>query len=75
LVHVARGRSNYQIATELNLAESTVKRHLANIYQKVGVGSRSEATRLALQEMWIGIAEITLADGDGHGPGFPQDGH
>jgi two-component system nitrate/nitrite response regulator NarL len=75
LVHVARGRSNYQIATELNLAESTVKRHLANIYQKVGVGSRSEATRLALQEMWIGISEITQADGDGHGPGVPQDGH
>jgi DNA-binding NarL/FixJ family response regulator len=75
LVHVARGRSNYQIATELNLAESTVKRHLANIYQKVGVGSRSEATRLALREMWIGIAEITQADGDGHGPGSLQDGH
>jgi DNA-binding NarL/FixJ family response regulator len=36
LVHVARGRSNYQIATEMHLAESTVKRHLANIYQKVG---------------------------------------
>ena len=75
LVLVARGLSNYQIATEMHLAESTVKRHLANIYQKVGVGSRSEATRLALQEMWIGIAEITQADLDGHGPGVPQDGH
>jgi DNA-binding NarL/FixJ family response regulator len=80
LVHVARGRTNYQIATEMHLAESTVKRHLANIYQKVGVGSRSEATRLALQEMWLGIAEITQADLDGsdldgHGPGSPQDGH
>jgi DNA-binding NarL/FixJ family response regulator len=73
LVHVARGRSNNQIATELNLAESTVKRHLANIYQKVGVGSRSEATRLALQEMWIGIAEITQADLNGSG--VPEDGH
>jgi DNA-binding NarL/FixJ family response regulator len=80
LVHVARGRSNYQIATEMHLAESTVKRHLANIYQKVGVGSRSEATRLALQEMWIGISEITQADLDGsdldgHGPGVSEDGH
>src|SRR5215212_10469622 len=55
LVHVARGRSNYQIATELNLAESTVKRHLANIYQKVGVRSRSEAVRTALVEKWIGL--------------------
>ena len=75
LVHVARGLSNYQIATEMHLAKSTVKRHLANIYEKVGVGSRSEATRVALQEMWIGISEITQADLDGSGPGSPQDGH
>jgi DNA-binding NarL/FixJ family response regulator len=80
LVHVARGRSNHQIATEMHLAEGTVKRHLANIYEKVGVGSRSEATRLALQEMWIGIAEITQADLDGsdldgHRDGVSEDGH
>jgi DNA-binding NarL/FixJ family response regulator len=73
LVHVARGLSNYQIATEMHLAESTVKRHLANIYEKVGVGSRSEATRLALQEQWIGIAEITSADLDGSGPRSSQE--
>jgi DNA-binding NarL/FixJ family response regulator len=74
LVHVARGLTNYQIANEMHLAESTVKRHLANIYEKVGVGSRSEATRVALQEMWIGISEITQADLDGSVPGSPQDG-
>jgi DNA-binding NarL/FixJ family response regulator len=73
LVLVARGLSNYQIATEMHLAESTVKRHLANIYEKVGVGSRSEATRLALQEQWIGIAEITSADLDGSGPRSSQE--
>jgi DNA-binding NarL/FixJ family response regulator len=75
LVNVARGLSNYQIAHEMHLAESTIKRHLANIYQKVGVRSRSEATRVALQEQWIGIAEITEADLDGSGPGSPHDGH
>jgi DNA-binding NarL/FixJ family response regulator len=75
LVLVARGLSNYQIATEMHLAERTVKRQLANIYEKVGVGSRSEATRVALQEMWIGIAEITQADLDGAGPRSSQDGH
>jgi DNA-binding NarL/FixJ family response regulator len=75
LVHVARGLSNYQIAIEMHIAESTVKRHLANIYEKAGVGSRSEATRVALQEQWIGISEITQADLDGSGPGSPQDGH
>jgi DNA-binding NarL/FixJ family response regulator len=45
LVLAARGLSNYRIATELNLAEGTVKRHLANVYQKIGVHSRSEAVR------------------------------
>jgi DNA-binding NarL/FixJ family response regulator len=75
LVLAARGLSNYQIATEMHLAEGTVKRHLANIYEKVGVRSRSEATRLALQEMWIGISEITQADLDGSWPGVSEDGH
>jgi DNA-binding NarL/FixJ family response regulator len=75
LVHVARGLSNNQIASSMHLAESTVKRHLANIYEKVGVRSRSEATRLALQEMWIGISEITQADLDGSWPGVSEDGH
>jgi DNA-binding NarL/FixJ family response regulator len=66
LVLAARGFSNHQVATELNLAEATVKRHLANIYQKIGVRSRSEAVRTALMEQWIGIGEITeAADGDG----------
>jgi DNA-binding NarL/FixJ family response regulator len=75
LVLAARGCSNYQIATEMHLAEATVKRHLANIYQKIGVGSRSEATRMALQEQWIGIAEITSAELDGYASPVPEDGN
>jgi len=65
LVLAARGLSNDQIAEELNLAPATVKRHLANVYQKIGVRSRSEAVRTALMEQWIGLGEITeAADGD-----------
>src|SRR5829696_8864113 len=48
LVLAARGLSNEQIAEHLHLAPATVKRHLANIYQKIGVRSRSEAVRMAL---------------------------
>src|SRR5215212_3633061 len=59
LVLAARGFSNEQIASHLHLAPSTVKRHLANIYQKIGVRSRSEAVRMALMEQWIGLSEIT----------------
>jgi DNA-binding NarL/FixJ family response regulator len=70
LVLVARGLSNEQIAEELHLAPSTVKRHLANVYEKVGVRSRSEAVRMALMEQWIGLSEITeAADGDGSSGG------
>ena len=68
VVLIARGFSNRQIATELRLSEATVKRHLANIYQKIGVRSRSEAVRTALMEQWIGIHDITYsADGSSDG--------
>jgi DNA-binding NarL/FixJ family response regulator len=70
LVLAARGFSNDQIASHLHLAPSTVKRHLANIYQKIGVRSRSEAVRMALMEQWIGLSEITqkASSRDGSGP-------
>jgi DNA-binding NarL/FixJ family response regulator len=64
MVLAARGCSNYEISEELHISEATVKRHLANVYQKIGVRSRSEAVRKALMEQWIGLAEITSADGD-----------
>ena len=53
----ARGLSNQQIAS--SIAEATVKRHLANIYPKMGVSSRGEASRKALREDWITIEEVT----------------
>jgi DNA-binding NarL/FixJ family response regulator len=73
LVHAARGLSNRQIATEMHLAESTVKRHLANIYEKVGVSSRTEAVRMALVEQWIGLPEIVRESPSADG--FGLDGH
>ena len=65
VVLAARGLSNRLIAQELHISEATVKRHLANIYEKVGVHSRNDAVRTALVEQWIGIHEITSPDGDG----------
>ena len=59
LVLAARGMSNRKIASHLSLTESTVKRHLANIYLKMGVGSRGEAVRRALNNEWLTIHEIT----------------
>ena len=44
---VARGRSNDAIARELFLSRSTVKSHLAHVYGKLGVQSRTEALAVA----------------------------
>ena len=74
MVLAARGLSNRLIGKELQLAEATVKRHLANIYQKVGVRSRNEAVRKALVEQWIGLHEITSASADGEGSRDGQGG-
>src|SRR5918998_6044268 len=43
----ACGLSNAKIADALHLSEATVKRHLANVYEKTNVGSRGEATSKA----------------------------
>ena len=62
LVLAARGLPNRLIAQQLYISEATTKRHLANIYQKVGVRSRNEMVRKAMEEEWLGIEEIA---GDG----------
>ena len=66
LLLAARGLSNGRIASSLHISEATVKRHLANVYEKMGVGSRGEASREALLRDWITIEEIKgPAPGDG----------
>ena len=62
LLLAARGLSNHQAAVTLQLSEATVKRHLANIYQKMRVNSRGEATRKALSEGWISSLDLTRGE-------------
>lgn len=54
--HLALGRSNREISTELGLAEGTVKVHVAAAYQMLRVNSRAEAVRVATQLGLIGVA-------------------
>ena len=49
LALVAAGRTNREIAEELVLSEHTVRRHLQNIFAKVGVTSRAAATAFAYE--------------------------
>jgi DNA-binding NarL/FixJ family response regulator len=62
LILAARGLSNHQIVSSLYLSEGTVKRHLANVYQKMGVSSRGEASKEALLREWITIEELTAEE-------------
>lgn len=46
---VARGLTDAQVADELVLSRRTVSTHLTSIYSKLGIGSRSAATRFAVE--------------------------
>jgi DNA-binding NarL/FixJ family response regulator len=45
---LAKGSANKQIGVQLHISESTVKTHVANIFQKLGVTDRTEAVTVAL---------------------------
>ncbi|WP_266114855.1 LuxR family transcriptional regulator [Aldersonia sp. NBC_00410] len=47
---VASGKTNRAVAAELFLSEKTIARHLSNIFTKLGVGTRSAATRYAFEQ-------------------------
>jgi DNA-binding NarL/FixJ family response regulator len=51
---IASGGSTRDIASALYISEATVKRHLANIYAKLGASSRIDAIRKAAQHGIIG---------------------
>lgn len=55
----AKGMSNRDIADELCLSARTVQAHLANIFSKLQVGSRTEAILHGLKEGWYTIEEIS----------------
>ena len=48
LALVADGRSNRQIGDTLYISDRTVARHLTNIFHKIGVTSRTQAARYAI---------------------------
>jgi NarL family two-component system response regulator LiaR len=54
----AQGMSNQDIAGKLFLSRRTVQSHLANIFQKMDVGSRTEAVLQALRKGWLGLDDL-----------------
>lgn len=47
---LAEGQTNAQIAERLSVQESTVKYHVQNIFQKLGVANRTEAAQVYFRE-------------------------
>ena len=48
LVHLAQGKTNKQISKELLLSTSTVRNHISNIFLKLNISNRSQATAIAI---------------------------
>lgn len=47
------GRSNGEIGLDLGIAVKTVETHVANLFKRFGVASRTELVRRALEEGWL----------------------
>lgn len=58
---VAQGVTNKEIGRTLNISENTVRKHLQNIFEKLEVSSRTEATTLAYQHGWVSLPAPTGA--------------
>lgn len=54
----AKGMSNQDIAAQLYLSRRTVQAHLANIFRKMDVGSRTEAVLQALRKGWLSLDDL-----------------
>jgi two-component system, NarL family, response regulator LiaR len=54
----ARGMSNKEICTSLDVSVRTVEAHLSHVFRKLGVGSRTEAILCGLRNGWFTIEEL-----------------
>lgn len=57
LRRVAKGKTNKEIASELQLSEKTIKNHVRNIFHKMGVYDRTEAAIKGIQEGIIDLEQ------------------
>jgi DNA-binding NarL/FixJ family response regulator len=52
---VADGRSNDEIGAQLGIGAKTVETHLARMFERIGVASRTELATRAVREGWLEV--------------------
>ncbi len=58
LKSAAKGMSNKNISQTLFISERTVQAHMRSIFNKLGVGSRSEAVLYSLKRGWFTLEDL-----------------
>ena len=55
----AKGMSNQEIAEEVIISKRTVEGYMRSIFNKLGVGSRTEAVIHAFKKGWFALSELS----------------
>ena len=58
LEHIVQGRSNKEIAAELEVSEATVKTHINSLLGKLGVTDRTQAATAAIQRGMVPLESL-----------------
>ena len=72
LTLAAEGLANKQIAQRLWVTPKTIKFHLSNVFRKLDVSNRTEATRQAQRLGLLQVGGSAAADSDRAAPGRPR---
>jgi two-component system nitrate/nitrite response regulator NarL len=63
VILVVDGKTNDEIAGELGITTRTVEAHLAHLFERGGVASRTELATRALREGWLDVPSVRVGSG------------